>query len=336
MKILISYSHLTEYIAHQLFSDLKRMGCDPWLDLRSIQKTTDWQQSIEQAIRASDRFIMLWSKEAQESGFVQDELDIAKLCRDPSEILIVRVAGAVDDMDEEIRRLQHVDLTIDYWDGLHEVSEWLGVTSVPSTSEMLGSGKSVQEVAAQFAKNRFGLRPFRDTNDPTGAAVASYCAVPYCVSAYAASWFVMEENARFNVDGEIHVVFNFSAGRERNALIDVLDFLFYGDSDFVPGTNNPRLVLIQGPQKTVGGEKRLVLPNDQPHIWEDCIRLANHTIAKLSSRAKLHLYMNAPQSLTFSAALQFRGTCPIVVYNYDRQHPLSRTRYRKVYEYVPC
>lgn len=75
--IFISYSVKNSDIAFELVKVLEQHGLCCWIAPRNIRNGAEWAQEIEKGIRASERFVLLLSKEACESTQVPKEIGLA-------------------------------------------------------------------------------------------------------------------------------------------------------------------------------------------------------------------------------------------------------------------
>ncbi len=74
-KIFLSYAHVDLGYAKKIYDDLKRYGLEIWFDKESLLAGQRWEDKIREAIKESDFFIVLLSKEVISKGsFVYSEL----------------------------------------------------------------------------------------------------------------------------------------------------------------------------------------------------------------------------------------------------------------------
>jgi hypothetical protein len=74
-KVFISYAREDVIIARTVYQQLRRRGHMPWMDQYSLLKGADWQFAIKSAIRTSEFFAAIISRESvQKTGFVQIEV----------------------------------------------------------------------------------------------------------------------------------------------------------------------------------------------------------------------------------------------------------------------
>jgi len=76
--IFLSYAHEDIGIAKKLYQDLKKYNLNLWFDTESLIPGQNWQVEIKKAIRKSNFFMALLSKNSvNKIGYVQKELKIA-------------------------------------------------------------------------------------------------------------------------------------------------------------------------------------------------------------------------------------------------------------------
>jgi hypothetical protein len=76
-QVFVSYSRSDFYFAEQLAVGLRRRGLDVWFDVHELAPGTDWSEAIDRAIEACDIFVLVASRAALESPYVQRERDFA-------------------------------------------------------------------------------------------------------------------------------------------------------------------------------------------------------------------------------------------------------------------
>jgi hypothetical protein len=74
---LISFSSKDCDFVEHLYSDLQREGVRCWFAPESLQTGQKFKASIDNAIRRYEKFLVVLSKHALKSGWVQHELEVA-------------------------------------------------------------------------------------------------------------------------------------------------------------------------------------------------------------------------------------------------------------------
>ena len=77
-KIFLSYARDDFETVQRIHNDLKRFGLDIWLDKESILGGQNWKVEVKKAIRKSNYFLAILSKNSvSHEGYVQKELRVA-------------------------------------------------------------------------------------------------------------------------------------------------------------------------------------------------------------------------------------------------------------------
>ena len=76
-KLFISHGSLDKPIARQLRQALANAGIEAWIDEHELRGGDDLPDEIAQAIEAAKAFLLLVSRNAFESDWVNDELALA-------------------------------------------------------------------------------------------------------------------------------------------------------------------------------------------------------------------------------------------------------------------
>ncbi|HSO49204.1 MAG TPA: toll/interleukin-1 receptor domain-containing protein, partial [Acidimicrobiia bacterium] len=94
-RVFISYSRSDFYFAEQLAGALRRRGFAVWFDVHELGPGTDWSSAIDRAIAECDTFLVVASRAALESPYVQQERDRAvELTRSCIAVLPRRLGSA--------------------------------------------------------------------------------------------------------------------------------------------------------------------------------------------------------------------------------------------------
>lgn len=122
-EIFISYAREDKEIVRHIYDKLKAAGLDPWLDVENILPGANWQRSINQAIRESNIFIAILSRNSvKKRGIIQKEILKALDKMDellPDDIFIIPLRLDDCDIPERLAHLQALDW--DYEDGLKKL-----------------------------------------------------------------------------------------------------------------------------------------------------------------------------------------------------------------------
>lgn len=129
-KVFITYVHEDVGAAHQLYSELKLAGFDPWMDRRKLMPGQNWPRAIEDAMSVSDFVVACFScRSVRKKGGFQAEIRYALDCaqRMPlDDIFLVPVRLDECPVPPRItREVQYVDLFPDWDCGFRRVVEIL-------------------------------------------------------------------------------------------------------------------------------------------------------------------------------------------------------------------
>jgi hypothetical protein len=129
-RVFVSYARTDALFARKLASDLKAKGVDIWLDTRDIPVGSKWDDEIEKAIDDCDCLLVIISPTSAVSDNVLNEISSA--LDDGKRVLPVKIAECRFPL--RIKRLQYVDMSLDYNEGLSALAETLMPDdSIPSS-----------------------------------------------------------------------------------------------------------------------------------------------------------------------------------------------------------
>lgn len=131
--IFISYAREDNKIAEKIYSDLKKLNAQPWMDKYNLVPGQGWRGVIKNAIRHSSHFIMLISKNSiRKRGYAQREIvEAIEYLKEipPDEIFIIPARlDNTNPLFEEILNLNMVDLFPSYDEGFKEIRRSLKIT----------------------------------------------------------------------------------------------------------------------------------------------------------------------------------------------------------------
>ena len=125
-KVFISYAREDCDIAKRLYTDLKNMGYDVWIDIERLIPGENWKSAISKQIKDCSYFIALLSSQSvSKKGYVQKELKTALDILDefpPSEIFLI--PARIDQcapLDERLQDIHFADLFPSYDEGLRKI-----------------------------------------------------------------------------------------------------------------------------------------------------------------------------------------------------------------------
>lgn len=74
MKVFINYSRKNKTDAQKIADELKAAGADLWLDANSLLPGQLIQETIDEVLNKLDMVVLVWTKDASESGGVAAEV----------------------------------------------------------------------------------------------------------------------------------------------------------------------------------------------------------------------------------------------------------------------
>jgi len=161
--VFISYAREDYVLAKRLYSDLKNVGLNPWLDKEKIMVGHNWKTEIDQAIRESSYFCALLSKNSvTKVGYVQKELKKALDILDNypgSEIFLLPIR--LEDcrpVDERLQDLHWADFFPSYEGGLKEC---LRVLAPDHLDDNRSDGRFEQPDEKKDRKNQAKRKPLK-------------------------------------------------------------------------------------------------------------------------------------------------------------------------------
>jgi hypothetical protein len=98
-KIFISYSSRDALISDSIYARLVASGHEVWMDREAIKGGEDWLQAIQDNLLWAETLVVLWSANALQSEWVQDEIAFARSRRkhiipvriDDTDVLMIRI-----------------------------------------------------------------------------------------------------------------------------------------------------------------------------------------------------------------------------------------------------
>ena len=128
-RTFLSYSRRGDAeFALKLARDLRNAGVDVWLDQLDIEAGARWDAAVEAALRSAGQVIVVLSPSAVESQNVLDEVSYAF---DEGKRILPVLARECD-VPLRLRRLQRLDLTRDYEQGVRRLISVLAPAAEPA------------------------------------------------------------------------------------------------------------------------------------------------------------------------------------------------------------
>jgi hypothetical protein len=140
LNAFISYAHEDIESATRLYQDLKACGFAPWLDKERLLPGMKWRPAIRKAIRESDFFLALLSKQStSRKGFVHREMNEAlEILKEFPDDRIYLIPIRLDDCSipfEELSDIQYVNFFPNWETGLEMVLKVMDVDKPIESAE---------------------------------------------------------------------------------------------------------------------------------------------------------------------------------------------------------
>jgi len=116
-KIFFSYSRVDSGFALQLAKDIRSSGIDIWIDQLDIQAGNHWDAAVEKALATSACVLVILTPSSTSSTNVMDEVSYA--LESGKKIIPVLLEDCLPPF--RLRRLQRIDFTKDYNNGLTQL-----------------------------------------------------------------------------------------------------------------------------------------------------------------------------------------------------------------------
>jgi hypothetical protein len=126
----LSYARADAEFVLRLAKDLREGGAGVWIDQLDIALGQRWDRAVEDALAKCAQLLVILSPVAVESINVMDEVSLA--LEDGK--TVVPVLHRSCKIPFRLRRLQYVDLTLNYEAGLSRLFETLGVAELETAS----------------------------------------------------------------------------------------------------------------------------------------------------------------------------------------------------------
>jgi TIR domain len=134
----LSYAHEDAEFVLRLAKDLRAGGADVWIDQLDIKAGERWDRAVEDALAKCPELLVILSPAAVKSTNVMDEVSFA-LGEGKTVLPVIRRACNIP---FRLRRLQYVDLSLNYKAGLGRLLETLGVAAPGTANSMKDEPKN--------------------------------------------------------------------------------------------------------------------------------------------------------------------------------------------------
>lgn len=143
MKVFFSYARADSDFALRLAKDMRSAGVDIWIDQLDIPTGARWDQTVEDALKACPRFLIILSPASIASQNVMDEVAFA--IDQHKEILPLFYQKC--DIPFRLKRLQHIDFTDDYDTALNKL-----LFALSTQSPSLSNGREILLAKPNFLR----------------------------------------------------------------------------------------------------------------------------------------------------------------------------------------
>lgn len=153
-NVFLSYSRTDAEIVEKIAGDLRRQGIGSWIDRHNLIGGQEWQPQIEHAISDADFMVVLLSKSSLASPWVRLEYEkaLGRQLEAGGTRLIPALIEQVD-LPPSIARVQYVDFTESYFEGMQQLLRALEVsTAGPELRELFQLKGFARELAGEVAK----------------------------------------------------------------------------------------------------------------------------------------------------------------------------------------
>lgn len=118
----VSYSRANQVFALRLAEELRSNGVNLWIDQLDIPAGERWDRSVEAALETAQGLLVLLSRTSVESDNVMDEVSYA--LSEKKRVIPILIENC--EVPFRLQRLQYIDLTISYEQGLSRLLASLG------------------------------------------------------------------------------------------------------------------------------------------------------------------------------------------------------------------
>lgn len=151
-KVFLSYSRSDKGLVDRISRDLSRYGVDFWMDRQNLIAGREWLPQIRQAISEAEFMIVFLSSASLRSDIVG--IEFAKALEMQSKAKGRRLIPALLEkvpLPPQFAKVQYVDFSESYLDGLQQLLRAMEVPAGPSLTELFPRGYA-KEIAAEVTK----------------------------------------------------------------------------------------------------------------------------------------------------------------------------------------
>jgi hypothetical protein len=151
MTIFISHSSLDRDVARTLCDALEARGLQCWIANRDVEAGENFQESIVKAIRAAKVMVLVFTKNANNSGEIKKEIALAS--QHELVVIPVRVDDVVpnDALSYELATRQWIDLFQDWERAIERLTARIAAVTTVATTAPAGAPAAAPAVTAPGA-----------------------------------------------------------------------------------------------------------------------------------------------------------------------------------------
>jgi hypothetical protein len=165
-KLFVSYARADQDFVLKLAKELRSAGIELWVDQLDIPKGARWDDEVENALRASPCMLLILSPTSVTSRNVKDELAEA-LDRNKT---ILPVLYQDCDIPFRLKRVQHIDFTASYAEGMQQLLDACKVAQPQQAQPSADRKHEAQQVDGVGALRQTAAAPV--THEPPGTRQA--------------------------------------------------------------------------------------------------------------------------------------------------------------------
>ncbi len=258
--IFFSYSSKTSTDAGQIVNALRGAGFVVWQDVDNIPLGEEWEQEITTALEGAAVLLVLWSRAAKSSAWVQKEIEIAESLG--KMIVPVSLDGSDFTTHDILQKKQGIKLRGRFDEGLAELQERLP--------------QAIRRRKLDFDAHQPIRLQKRHDIDPWEIDGVQLFQDPLLESGYCKAYVVGAGDTIVGSPKRIQLCIQVSRGTDAPFIPDVFKVVRDNTREFKP--EDFVAIHITGP--TRGGEYRL--DNDNPAHWIDAVDTTYQAVIALS------------------------------------------------------
>lgn len=324
--IFVSYAHSDTQKIIPIVGSLLDIGYPVWQDSLNLRGGSEWANEIDTAIENASYFLLIWSSNVLGSSYVLDK-EIPHAKQHDTKIIPIIISGDIDDMPDDLRALQVIDLRKSFSDGMREIQNTIplldNITPTPRIAHQL------QKTDATFSSAQRQWQTSLDfqVND------THYVGLLLERSKYdVKSYLLGQIDDTFRKPDAVQLYIQMTGNVAWNTFDEYLRFVH---------TNDMRVwtILVRGFMRPAqrGDGLEYYLPTQHPNdadIWQNIVQVAWDGVQKVSdSNTPLHVFIQGPVALGTAFGAYEHLKRQIYIYHQDRGATSDAKRYFKAFDY---